>query len=474
MDGLECVEISKKEVLENNECFRYDAEYFNKEATEYIKLIKSKKFKYIGEEFEVSKLAGFEYTEYFTNKNMSSDENYIALTSKNIQKNFLDLNDYITIDKEIADNFLKRSKLYKNDVILSYTGEYRRALKLYDENFQLGPNVCRIRPKNNCEIKSGLLSVFLNVSIGQSILDKEKTLSAQPTVAMSRIRMIPVPVFSDKFQSCIEFLVDKQNELNKEHIRLYEEVEKEFDCIIDYKEEKEKINYNIKSFRESVNSTNRLDAEYYQPKYDKMNDALKKFKSEKLGNLVIKQKSIEPGSEYYREEGIPFIRVGNLFKDKITPTNIFLNRNEIKDIEKLFPKKDTILLSKDGSIGIAYKVQENLEVVTSGAILQLKVKDTNKILPDYLTLVLNSHIVKLQAEKDSNGAIIQHWKPSNIDDVIIPVLDIKIQEKIAEKVKKSFELKNDAEKILEIAKKAIEIAIEQSEDEAIEYINKNK
>ena len=91
-------------------------------------MIKSKDFRYIGEEFEVSKLAGFEYTEYFTNKNMTSSENYIALTSKNIQKNFLDLNDYITIDKNVADKFLQRSKLHKNDIILSYVLNMRRPM----------------------------------------------------------------------------------------------------------------------------------------------------------------------------------------------------------------------------------------------------------------------------------------------------------------------------------------------------------
>ena len=31
MNGLECVEINKKEVLENNSCFRFDSEYFNKQ-----------------------------------------------------------------------------------------------------------------------------------------------------------------------------------------------------------------------------------------------------------------------------------------------------------------------------------------------------------------------------------------------------------------------------------------------------------
>lgn len=43
----------------------------------------------------------------------------------------------------------------------------------------------------------------------------------------------------------------------------------------------------------------------------------------------------------------------------------------------LQPKKDTILLSKDGSVCIAYKVEKDLDIVTPGAILHLELKTTN-------------------------------------------------------------------------------------------------
>ena len=162
-----------------------------------------------------------------------------------------------------------------------------------------------------------------------------------------------------------------------------------------------------------------------------------------------------------------------IFKDKITKTNIFLNPDEIKNIEQLYPKKDTILLSKDGSVGIAYKIEEDSEIITSGAILHLNINDIQEILPDYLTLVLNSEIVRLQAERDSNGAIIQHWKPSQIDEVIIPILDMEIQEQITDKVKKSFQLKRNAERLLEFSKEIVEIAIEENEEVAIKHIKEN-
>ncbi len=62
-----------------------------------------------------------------------------------------------------------------------------------------------------------------------------------------------------------------------------------------------------------------------------------------------------------------------------------------------------------------------MEAITSGAILHLTIKEVSVVFPDYLTFVLNSPVVQLQAERDMNGAIIQHWKPSDIEKVIIPL-----------------------------------------------------
>lgn len=111
-----------------------------------------------------------------------------------------------------------------------------------------------------------------------------------------------------------------------------------------------------------------------------------------------------------------------------------------------------------------------MPVITSGALLHLTVRNKAEVLPDYLTLVLNSPIVQLQAERDSNGAIIQHWKPSEIENVIIPVLDMDIQKEIATKVQESFALRKQSKQLLEYAKQAVEMAIEQGEDVAMEWL----
>ena len=213
-----------------------------------------------------------------------------------------------------------------------------------------------------------------------------------------------------------------------------------------------------KKLSDSFLASGRLDAEYYQPKYDLLFEKLKGFPTATIKEIATIQKSIEPGSDAYQEEGIPFIRVANLSKFGLSNSDVKLDTTQF--VDTIRPQKDTILLSKDGSVGIAYKMEETQDVITSSAILHLQLTTPN-VLPDYLTLVLNSIVVKLQAERDAGGSIIQHWKPSEIEHVIIPILPMNEQQMITNKIKQSFKMREDAQDLLLQAKCIIETAIEK-------------
>lgn len=213
-----------------------------------------------------------------------------------------------------------------------------------------------------------------------------------------------------------------------------------------------------KKLSDSFLASGRLDAEYYLPKYDLLFEKLKGFPTATIKEIATIQKSIEPGSDAYQEEGIPFIRVANLSKFGLSNSDVKLDTTQFADTIR--PQKDTILLSKDGSVGIAYKMEETQDVITSSAILHLQLTTPN-VLPDYLTLVLNSIVVKLQAERDAGGSIIQHWKPSEIEHVIIPILPMNEQQMITNKIKQSFKMREDAQDLLLQAKCIIETAIEK-------------
>ena len=227
--------------------------------------------------------------------------------------------------------------------------------------------------------------------------------------------------------------------------------------LIDDMPQRNKVVTTEKKLSATFFASGRLDAEYYQPKYDYLDSQLAQLPTQRLGELVEVRKSIEPGSEAYQTEGIPFVRVSDLNKFGLETPSVCLDRTTYATAPR--PQKDTILLSKDGSVGIAYKLDTDTDMITSGAILHLSVKE-KEVLPDYLTLVLNSPIVKMQAERDAGGSIIQHWKPSEIEQVIIPILSPDIQQKLSEQVSKSFELRREAGVLLSEAKGMVERAIE--------------
>jgi restriction endonuclease S subunit len=91
-------------------------------------------------------------------------------------------------------------------------------------------------------------------------------------------------------------------------------------------------------------------------------------------------------------------------------------------------------------------------------------------LPDYLTLALNSILVKMQAERDAGGSVILHWRTNEISNVVVPLVAMATQQEIAELLKQSFELKAKSERVLDVARRVVEIAIEKDENSALAFL----
>lgn len=313
------------------------------------------------------------------------------------------------------------------------------------------------------------LCAYLNCKYGVWDIKRRARQSINQTnVNPEEVKEIEIPLLDKDIQSKIKDCFVSANDLRLKAKAAYDDASNYLNLILglDHLILAEQSTTQ-KKFTD-IKASWRFDAEYYQPKYDELFERLKPYQTKRLSEIVSIKKSIEPGSEAYENEGIPFIRVANLTKFGISDTDVYLSPEKYKDVNR--PKKDTILLSKDGSVGIAYKVDSNMDIITSGAILHLLVTDP-EVMPDYLTLVLNSIIVKMQAERDAGGSIIQHWKPSEIENVIIPILESEAQQEITNKIRVSFMLRGESERLLNLAKAAVEIAIEQGEDKAMDLLN---
>ena len=226
----------------------------------------------------------------------------------------------------------------------------------------------------------------------------------------------------------------------------------------------------VKNFSDTERAE-RIDADYFQPKYDDIVNAIKNYSGgwNTLENLATLKKCVEVGSKEYLETGIPFVRVSNLSPFEITQEK-YISEELYAEITEHQPKQGEILLSKDATPGIAYYLREvPKKMIPSGGILRLKGK-TDKIGNEYLTLVLNSILTQEQANRDVGGSVILHWRPDQVAETIIPILHQDKQTEIEQKVIESFNLRKQAKDLLEHAKRAVEIAIEQDEQTAISWL----
>ena len=448
--------------------FRIDSEYFLK----YYLSLEAKLDK-----ININKISDFAYVTDGIHTSIIFDDNsnINLLSAKSPKNNIFDLSGNKCISKnQHIEN--PRTRLQKNDIIISTVGTIGN-VAVVDESI-LPANCDRhvgiIRIKNSNYLPY-YVSTILNSKYGKFQSNRYTTGNVQPNLFLDKIRLIKIPYISNYFQITITDFVKKAISLLYEAKNKYKKAEQILIDELNIKIENDN-NINIKSFNNSFGNSGRLDAEYYLPKYDSLFNELYELEKNnikikkvvKLKDIVDIKKSIEPGSDEYTEKGIPFIRVSDISKYIINSTNIYLDRKKF-NIDSLKPKKNTILLSKDGTIGIAYKVVKDMDCITSSALLHLKIKDSD-ILPDYLTLVLNSFIVKMQSERDAGGSILQHWRISEIENVVIPILNINIQKQVEELLQKYNVLYNQSKLLLEVAKKSVEIAIEQNEDSALKYL----
>lgn len=483
MEGLEISEVMLGEVLMDNANKRIDSDYFKKQFLNFFDNVPS--LRPLGDFVEDGYRVVYENTEIIDEQIAKEKGCPVFLQATDINTPFINRNNLHYVDETEWVRYPK-GRIKKGEILIEVKGKVEKVAIVPDdfpEKTLVSGSLYKMSV--NKKISKHVLLCYLISKYGVAFKDRYKSNLLISFISKSDLYRIPVPDFSVEFQNKIDAVFTRIIDCQTQSKILYAEAEgtlleelglKETDnsvigmpyCdVLTCNNDSSAPCVAIRSLSDFVNS-GRLDAEYYQPKYDNLFSRLSKFESKRLGDMVQIHKSIEPGSEAYQNKGIPFIRVSNLSKFGFSDTEIHLSPDEYGEVIR--PKQNTILLSKDGSVGIAYKVEQDMNVITSGAILHLTITD-NEFMPDYLTLVLNSVIVGMQAERDAGGSIIQHWKPSEIENVIIPKLSKEIQQEITNKVKESFALRRESKRLLNLAKTAVETAIEQGESAALRLLD---
>lgn len=163
-------------------------------------------WKSLGDIADVTKLAGYEFTEHIK---YSDSGSVIALRGLNIKKGFLDLSSVKYID---GSNFKKltRSKLFVDDILFTYVGTIGEvALVDVNDRYYLAPNVARIRVSNNDIHPKFMKFYFQSHYFKEKQINRYLSSSSMKNLTMENIRkfLVPIPTISE--QERIVSILDK-------------------------------------------------------------------------------------------------------------------------------------------------------------------------------------------------------------------------------------------------------------------------
>jgi len=374
---------------------------------------------------------------------------------------FID-SDCIKFISEGLHQRLKQYQIKEKDILVTIVGNTVGLVgynQLQLDKFNFTENCARVRARN--VLPEYLLAVLLS-KVGQLQVSRERVGTAQPKLSLDRLRNFYIPIAKKELQSVVKDTIHDSLGFYEQSRFLYSQAESLLLEELGLKNfEGERNLYSVVNLSETQKA-NRIDAEYFQPKYQKILSLIRANGGIPLGELATVKKGFEPGSEAYQEEGKLFIRVSSISKDGITDKDQKYLKDDLyqklkKDYE---PKVGEILLTKDASPGMAYVVKEPVQGIISGGVLRVKLK--GDVEPEYLALVINSLVGQLQVERDVGGSIIMHWKPDQVKKLQVPILPKPIQQKIAGLVRKSHESRKKAKELLEEAKRRVEELIEKA------------
>lgn len=456
--GLSIVEKFLTVIYENKD-FRFDSSFYTDEPF----LNPNIEYKKIGECLDVSQygisIAMNEEAIGYPIYRMNEIHNMLCDFSvdKHADVSIEDAQPFILNDKDVLFN---RTNSFE---WVGRTGVYR---KNTTEDFIFASYLVRFVPKEKL-ISPEYLAAFLSCKYGvQDIRRRSRQSINQTNVNPEEVKEIFIPMFSSELQSRVTGNFDKAHDLLLVSQDTYGRAERIIgsDLGLDHLRINQKNN-NIKSLKESFLSTGRLDAEYYQPKYE---DYIRLIKSYPKGYELLSESCDLKDSNFTPsdEDMYSYIELSNIGETgQVESTMKELGKDLPSRARRKVSTNDLIVSSIEGSLtSCALISEENNNALCSTGFYVIK---SNQLNPETLLVLFKSELMQNILKMSCSGTILTAINKTGFLNIPIPLIDKSIQNDICNLIQESFKCKRESEKLLENAITLVEYAIKYGEDKAI-------
>ena len=387
------------------------------------------------------------------------------LSAKCVKDNYFVLTDAGQISRE-QDEQNPRTRARLSDVLLTTVGTIGNAAVVYEDilpaNMDRHLGIIRIR--KNASVDPYYLAAFLNSEFGRFQTLREATGNVQLNLFIEKIKTLLVPT-GDHFNE-VGKTVRQAYQKQRDSEDLYAQAQALLtaELRLDRLDLSEGL-YSVRRASEALQA-GRIDAEYFQPKYEQLLQQLEQAKSkgwalDKLGNLSAPLRYGTSTKLEYLDDGVPFLRITDVRQYRFHLDEIrYISLEAAEAEQQAKVKTGDVLISRSGTLGLAVAIPQNLDGAVFGSYFIRTRPDPGKLDSVYLALYLNSLAGQFQVEQSNTGAIQTNLTIQVLETLQVVIPPMEIQLAFDRKVQQAFEAQDDAKCLLAEARAEVERMIE--------------
>ncbi|ELV7509810.1 MULTISPECIES: restriction endonuclease subunit S [Aeromonas] len=466
MEGLEITELMLSGLRAENDKLRIDSGYFSKPMLSAEQKIR----RYAAGYDELGSLfSRFVKGIFDINSDTYVDDGIPFIRIQNLKDGLIDNRGMAFIPEDIHQSE-RKTELCEGDIVLSKTGYPAASIFVLERgNTSQDTIATTLSEYGKKHYRAPVVVAYLNSKYGQALLWRQFQGNVQLHLSLEDGRKVPIPRFSETLQIAIENCFNSAKKLrtdaalsieNAENILLHA-------LGLDTWSVPEPLSY-IRSSSEVFNAT-RLDAEHFQPRFQSLVELIDETGAgTKLGKHLLNNKRGKQPA--YVDEGLPVVNSKHVLRNDVRLDAD--NRMAISEEGDLLIRPGDVLFNGTGvgTIGrSAAYLHETLAIPDNHVTI---LRPDKKLDPVYLALFLNSKAGQFQVEQRLRGSSGQiELYPNDIAEFSIWLAPTTLQQSVRQQVEQSFAQKQNAARLLDAAKRAVEIAIEESEAAAVAYLD---
>ena len=156
-----------------------------------------------------------------------------------------------------------------------------------------------------------------------------------------------------------------------------------------------------------------------------------------------------------KKNGVPFLLPSQITEIYPKASKFLSYRTDI-DIEKTKVRKEQVLLTRSGTIGLVSYVSKTLE---NQSISDDVIRIDTKEFPGYIYTYLKSRIGRLLVETNNYGAVVKHIEPEHLQGVLIPNPPPILKQEIHNLIEESFKLRDESNELVDSAQSLLKQAL---------------